>query len=218
MNSRTSEKFSDIQEINITFDPIETKWSKMTPSAIKDDVNEIYAQLANDPQWAINKIEKLNKKYKNIPILNNYLYVCHEAMGNYESAEKTAIKNYNLFPRYLFAKTNYAHICLKKGETDKIKNIFEGKDDLNSLYPNRKKFHISEFLSFMGVWAVYYYKIGEEKIARSYYIVMKKVAPDHPITKKIRQQIYTPLFIRILEKILGKERIQQIQKEIAEDK
>ena len=179
----------------------------MTPPAIKNDVDEIYAHIRNDPQWAINKIEKLNKKHKNIPVLNNFLCSCYEAIGDYENAEKIAILNYNLFPKYLFAKTNYAQICLKNGKTNKIKRIFEGEIDLNSLYPNRKEFHISEFLSFMGVWAVYYYKIGEEEIARSYHKAMKKVDRSHPLTKNIKQQIYPPLFIRVLEKIFGKERI-----------
>jgi len=218
MTNRILENTFDLKEINITYDSIETKWSKMTPTAVKDEVNKIYSYIRNDPQKAINEIKKLNKIYKDIPVLNNFLCSCYEAIGDYENAEKIAIRNYNLFPKYLFAKTNYAQICLKNGKTDKIKKIFEGKFDLNSIYPSRKEFHISEFLSFMGVWSVYYYKIGEEEIARSYHKVMKKVDHSHPLTKSIKQQIYPPLLIRILAKILGKERIKLIKNEIAEKK
>lgn len=73
-----------------------------------------------------------------------------------ENAEKIALRNYELYPGYLFAKTNNAHFCLEAGKSDEIEKIFEGKYDLKSLYPKREIFHISEFLAFIGVWVVFF--------------------------------------------------------------
>lgn len=218
MKNRLPENIFDLKAINITEDGIETKWSKMTPPAILDKVDKIHDYLRNDPKLAIDEIKKLNKNYKDIPVLNNFLCSSYEAIGDFENSRKIAIRNYNLFPRYLFAKTNYAQICLKKGETNKIEKIFEGKFDLKSLYPKRQEFHISEFLSFMGVWAVYFYKIEEKELARTYHKIMQKVDRRHPLTKSIKRQIYPPLLIRVLEKIVGKKRLKEIQREVVEEK
>ena len=218
MTNRLSGNIFDIRTINISYDAIETEWSKMTPFAIKDKVDKIHDYIRIDPKRAISEIQELNKKYKDIPILSNFLCSCYIAIDDYENAEKVAIRNYKLFPSYLFAKTNYAQLCLNKGETNKIKKIFEGKSDLKSLYPKRKVFHISEFLSFMGVWAVYFYKIGEKDLARSYYKIMRKADRSHPLTRSIKRQIYPPMRIRLLEKYFGKERLEEIQREIEENK
>jgi len=92
-----------------------------------------------------------------------------------------------------------------------MNRIFEQKYDLKSLYPDRKVFHISEFLSFMGIWAVYYYKKGEKNLAKKYYQIMKEVDSSHPLTKSIKRQIHPPLLLRLLEKWIGPEKLEEIR-------
>lgn len=217
MTKKQKRTIVDLTTINITGEAIKTKWSRMTPPAIKGKVDAIHSAISKDPGWAIREIQEIQKTYKDIPILNNFLAVCYMATDDYENAELIAAKNYRLFPRYLFAKTNYAQLCLHKGETHKIKKIFENKSDLQSLYPGRKEFHVSEFLSFVGVWAVYYHQLGEQDLAETYYTLMKKTDRSHSLTKSIKQQIYPPLRIRVIEKIFGKERLKRMQKEIEEE-
>jgi hypothetical protein len=200
----------DLQSVNITDDAIKTKWSKMTPLSIKDKVHEIHNYLYTEPDKAINEILKIKKIYGEIPILNNYLCSCYIAIDDFKSAKTIASKNYQLFPRYLFAKTNHAQLLLQEGKTDKIPNIFEGKYHLQSLYPKRKLFHFTEFLAFMGMWSVYFNKIGERDLSKTYHKAMKKVARNHPLTHNIKKQIYPSMIERILEKFIGKEKLEQI--------
>lgn len=197
----------EVKEIKITYDPIETKWTKMTPKSLRKKVTQIHEYTQTDPQRAIQEISKIYLRHKELPVLNNYLCLSYEAIGDIESVEKITFTNYMSFPRYIFAKTNYASICLRKGEVDKIKDLFEYKSDLQSLYPERKIFHFTEFLAFMNIWAVYYYKIGEEKAATACYNSMKIVDSEHHMTRSTKILIRRTLLLRLMQKIFGKERL-----------
>jgi len=208
--------YMDIKTINITYDAIDSEWTRMTPPAIKNKIDEIYAYLKTDPSRAIKNLLKIKKQYGDIPIVNNYLFISYMSAGYLENAEKIAKRNYKLFPRYLFAKINYANICLIKEDMREVQKILEWQPDLTALYPERKQFHITEFLSFMGIWALYHNLIGERKIAKSYYKAMKTVDSKHPITRNVKQKLRQPLMLTILQKLLGEERIQKFQKELAQ--
>ncbi|MDH4319241.1 MAG: hypothetical protein OEV64_12680 [Desulfobulbaceae bacterium] len=114
----------EIKSIDITFDTVETKWSRKTPRSIRNKVEEIHCFAKDDPKRAIHEILKVNKKHKNIPVLNNYLCSCYLAINDIDNAKKIASQNYKLFPRYLFAKTNFAQICINTNKVDQIPSIF----------------------------------------------------------------------------------------------
>jgi hypothetical protein len=197
----------EVKELKITYDPIETKWTKMTPKSLRKKITQIQEYTKTDPKKAIQEISKIYLRHRELPVLNNYLSLSYEALGDAENVDKITIKTYKSFPRYLFAKTNYAHICLRKGEMDKFEEIFEYKSDLQSLYPERNVFHYTEFLSFMSAWAFYYYKIGEEKAATACYKSMKIVDAEHHITRSTKVLIRRPLLLRLMQKLFGKERL-----------
>ena len=81
----------------------------------------------------------------------NYLCSAYLAIGDRENSEAVALENYERHPNYLFAETNYARICLDKGDLERIPAIFNDKFDLKRLYPRRSRFHISEFVAFASV-------------------------------------------------------------------
>jgi tetratricopeptide (TPR) repeat protein len=197
------------KEINITYDGIETKWTKMTPRVLRRRVEQIYEYLPTDPQRAINEILTIYLKHKELPVLNSYLCQAYGAIGDLDKAEKMIAKNYKSFPRYLFAKTNYAHLCLSRGNIEQINEIFEWKSDLQSLYPRRKVFHYTEYLAFMSVWAVYYDKIHKREMAKTCYNSMKSVDSEHYYTRTTKRLIHHSLLLRILKKLFGKKRFEE---------
>ncbi|WP_446008127.1 tetratricopeptide repeat protein [Candidatus Electrothrix sp.] len=197
----------EVKTLNITYEGIETKWTKMTPKSLRKKVTQIYEYTQTDPKRAIQEISKIYLRHQELPILNNYLTLSYQEIGDTEHADKITVKTYRSFPGYLFAKTNYAHICLRKGELDKIKEIFEHKSDLQSLYPERKVFHYTEFLAFMNIWAIYYYKTGEKKAAIVCYNSMKIVDAEHPITQSTKISIRQTWLFWLMGKIFGKERL-----------
>ena len=68
-------------------------------------------------------------------------------------AEANTEENMRKNPDYLFARANYAEIFFTRQEYDKIPEIFDHAYDLQTLYPKRKRLHITEFVNFMGLRA-----------------------------------------------------------------
>jgi hypothetical protein len=105
---------------------------------------------------------------------------------------------YRRHPQYLFAKVNYANLCLQQGEIGKVPGIFDHACDLQQLYPHRKRFHVSEFTGFAWVMCRYFCAIGEQNTAILYYQMLKQVAPRHPMTKQAKRALYPPFWVRWL--------------------
>jgi tetratricopeptide (TPR) repeat protein len=128
----------------------------------------------------------------------NYLSLAYLAAGDQEQATALVRETYRRHPQYLFAKVNYANLCLHQGELGKIPGIFAHTFDLKQLYPQRTRFHISEFTGFAGVMCRYCCAIGERETAVLYYRMLKQVAPRHPMTKHAKPVLYPPFWIRWL--------------------
>ena len=105
---------------------------------------------------------------------------------------------YRRHPQYLFAKVNYANLCLQHGEIEKVPGIFHHAFDLKQLYPHRTRFHVSEFAGFAGVMCRYCCAIGEQDTALLSYQMLKQVAPKHPMTKHAKRALYPPFWVRWL--------------------
>lgn len=89
----------------------------------------------------------------------------------------------------MFAKLNYAEICIQKGELEKMPEIFDNKFELKALYPKRNKFHITEAVGFWGVIGIYFALRGYTDQAQLYYKNLKELAPEHPFTQKLGMQL-----------------------------
>ena len=87
------------------------------------------------------------------------------------------MENYRRNPDYLFARLNYAELCLARGDYETVAEIFEHKFDLKLLYPKRRRFHISEVANLMGLMGVYLLETGECEAAEKYYEILSQIAP-----------------------------------------
>ncbi|MCP4051436.1 MAG: hypothetical protein GY730_12115 [bacterium] len=194
-----------ILEYEITTDPIQDGHYKKLPNHIKDKIDGLYytVQKKPDPK-AITDLEDLIKKNPKIPMLYNYLSVAYARSGNQEKYKRIIEKNYQLNPDYLFARLNYAELCIQQGDHKKIAEIFNHKFDLKLLYPKRKKFHISEVANFMALIGIYFFKLGKIEIAENYYKVLAEIADDYPMTQKLRKQLYPGFLRRIFRNMIEK--------------
>ena len=134
-------------------------------------------------------------------MLYNYLSVAYSRAGKREKAEEIVRENYQLNPDYLFARLNYAELCRAQGDYEQIAEIFEHKFDLKLLYPNRKRFHISEVANFMGMMGVYFLETGEREGAERYYEALKEIAPSYPMTKLLRRKLHPGFLERLLRRM-----------------
>ena len=170
-------------EYVITYDPIEHK-DDVLPQSVRDRMkNHIHDMLRSNPTQAIKELLVLKESYPNAPLIYNYLSVAYEAAGNDKAKRETIIENYHKNPDYLFAKVNYAQLCLIDGEAEKVPDIFGGYLDLKLLFPNRNCFHVTEFCGFNGVMCAYFAATGKLDTAKLLYKALVEVAPDSELTR-----------------------------------
>lgn len=187
----------------ITDSPIKTNEDKFSKSA-NDQLEVIFDMLTTDPKQAIEKLLVLKEAYPQSPMLYNHLSVAYGRMGNNKAMQELVIENYHKNPDYLFAKINYAQLCLNKGEFEKIPVIFDNKFDLKMLYPNRNTFHVTEFAGFTGVMCAYYCSIGERDAAQLLFNSLKKAMPESEMVNYAKRFLYPSLVTKLLRWVYKK--------------
>lgn len=193
----------------ITNEPIEDEWSRRLPAKAKECIEDLHGMIASRPQNAITELLKLIERYPNAPILYNYLSAAYERCGDIAQKDAAIVTCYEKFPTYLFGQINYAQQCLEKGEVEKIPEMFGEKLDLKLLYPQRTTFHVSEYTAFTGLVGLYYVYIGKQEHAKQLYKALRRIAPRHHATKRLRRVLYPSLLVRFIlwihKKATGRE-------------
>jgi tetratricopeptide (TPR) repeat protein len=162
---------------------------------------DIYYDLRENPKECSSRLTALIEKYPDYPVLYNYLAAAYTVMGDKEKARDLIIETYRRFPDYLFAKIGYVELCLKENHLDEIPRILDNKYDLKFHYPERNKFHITEFIAFAGTIGFYFCKIGKLELAEHYYETLKDLAPDNPQTKRLKRALKTGVVLTALRKL-----------------
>jgi len=185
-------------EYDITDEPLDNRAIKKLPSQVQERIDDLYELAQRDPRQVIPELERLIATYPHVPTFFNYLSIAYLAAGDQEQATAMVREAYRRHPQYLFAKVNYANLCLQQGEIGKVPGIFDYAYDLQQLYPHRTRFHVSEFTGFAWVMCRYFCAIGERETAVLYYQMLKQVAPRHPMTKHAKRSLYPPFWVRWL--------------------
>ena len=126
-------------EYAITDEPLENRDIKSLPAQVQARIDDLYGLAQRDPTKAIPELERLVTTYPHIPTFANHLSIAYLAAGDQEQAIALVREAYRRHPQYLFAKVNYANLCLQQGEIEKVPGIFDHAFDLKQLYPHRKR-------------------------------------------------------------------------------
>ena len=190
-------------QYEVTTEPIYNRDYKQLPRRAQAIMDQLYYQVHTHPQEAIPKIKKLIKKYPHIPNLYNYLSVAYNRSGQQKKSEAVILEQYRRTPDYLFARINYAEICLYRGEYEKIPEIFDHKFDLKLLYPERDRFHITEVVNFIGVIGIYFARTGNREAAQKYYDIIREIGSGYEITQMLKSELRPTLLQRILGSLIN---------------
>ena len=191
-------------EYEITAEPMHDDHYEQLPRHVQDDFDRLYFLAQEQPLKAIPELEQWLEKYPDIPMLYNFLGAAYSRAGKHEQAERTVLENCRRNPDYLFARLNYADICLFRGEYTKVAEILENKFDLKLLYPHRSLFHVSEFTAFMRVIGTYFLGIGERKTAEVAYKALRKIDPDSEATRLLKTALDLNRMQKLMQKALMK--------------
>jgi tetratricopeptide (TPR) repeat protein len=189
-------------EYIITSEPIREKWYRQLPPQVHEAIERLHELSQTQPRQAIPELEDWLKRYPEVPLFYNYLSVAYSQTGQARKAEQTIRENYRRHPDYLFARLNYAEICMLHGDYATVAEIIEHKFDLQLLYPHRTSFHITEFTGFMWVVGQYQLQTGHRKEAELVLDALRKAAPEAEATRRLYAELHPNLVQRILRKVL----------------
>lgn len=148
----------------------------------------------------VEELEQFEDRYPQIPIIKNHLMIAYEEVGRSEEAEQLAQETFQRFPRYLFGLTNYVRFCLFNGRIDEAADILGDKLHICLMYPDRHRFHISEFTAYTAVVVEFLFLTGREDAARSHFRALKKVNPDHPMTLFLQHLLDYGSLVKVLRR------------------
>lgn len=188
----------------ITTEPMEGRRYRRLPRHVKAAIERLHGVAQRRPREAIPELRDLITQYPHVPQLYNYLSVAHARAWQRREAEAVVQENYQRNPEYLFARINYAEVCLARKDYAQVAEIFAYTFDLHALYPQRKRFHLSEVANFLGVAGCYFLAIGHRELAAHYEAFLQDVAPDFPITRRLHKQLFPGLLRRLWRRVTGR--------------
>ncbi|MFH2044247.1 MAG: hypothetical protein ABIK92_03760 [Pseudomonadota bacterium] len=199
-----NKNYTSLQFISyeITDEPID---DSSIPEEVQDELEDLFVRIQKAPESTIDRLDELISKYPKVPQLYNYISVAYSNLNDTEKSRQYAEKNYNNNPDYLFAKLNYAEICMTEGKYKKVPEILDYKFDIKALYPERDIFHITEVVGFMGIAGSYFANTGEGEQVKLFYKNLKKLAPRHPYTKRLKRYLFINSFRKGLNILTGKK-------------
>jgi len=190
----------------IIYEPLPDTAYDRLPESVKNQLDRLYADLsAPRPGDRLVQLLALIEQYPDVPQIYNYLYAAYKKLNDRRNARRVLEETLERFPDYLFGRIAYADECLQQGETEKVPEIFGNCFELQLLYPERRRFHISEVLGFYATMARYFCDRGEPDVAERYYELMHKLDPEDPRTQLVERFLSISRVSSSLKKLLNKK-------------
>ena len=196
---------AQILSYEISEEPMPELGYEQLPEQVKDQIETLHDEALQKPKKALASLKPLIEQYPDVPQFYNYLHIAYRQLDDQTNAQQVLEETLERFPNYLFARVAYATDCLQRGETEKVPEIFNNKYDLKLLYPERKRFHISEVLAFCATMAWYFHSLGEPERPQMYYKVMRQLDPEHRNTLFIERLLFSSRLDALLHRLEAKE-------------
>ncbi len=148
------------------------------PVSLEEKIDEYYSIAISDKKSGIKKLERAIKKYPNVPVLRNLLSVLYENLGKIEKSKENIINIYKKYPDYLYGRLNYASLLIAENKLDKIPELLGPNLLLTEAFPNRKVYHIDEFISFLKTSIKYYAHTNPDEARKRMEILEEYGSPE----------------------------------------
>lgn len=171
--------------------------ARLSPE-IREALPGLNALVHEDPRAAVAELRAWIAR-EPLPMFFNWLSGAYSALGDIQGVEDTVRENYQRNPRYLFARVNYAELCLRDGDLDSALEALGGGLDIRALLGGRKRVHISELTGYFYAVGLYHIKAGDFAAAENVYRILKEAAPDEPAVDELRRRLHPrlrDLFVR----------------------
>lgn len=172
----------------IVHGPMRNKWFAQISQEARDAMPGLHALMQEDPRAAVTELRAWIEREPN-PMLFNWLGAALEAVGDKSAAKDVVRENYRRNPGYLFARVNYATICLHEGDLAGVREALGENLDIRPFLGGRKRVHVSEAVAFFYVVALYRLKTGDPETAEKFYETLEAIAPGEPATLDLRRRL-----------------------------
>ena len=177
-----------VEGIEIVYDKLH-RYDWQTPEMVAE-IARLYLLANESPREAIPQLIEMIQRHPEIHVFYNYLAAAYSAAGDTERSDEVAEENFRVNPGYLFARLNYAELLLRHGRLDECRQVLGEALSLQALYPDRKRFHVSEFTGFTYAVGLYHLKSGDRDAAKSCLDLLRLVDPEAPPTKELDRQLH----------------------------
>lgn len=192
-------------EYEITEEPLEETQVRLTPE-VESQYAELHELTVTNPAEAVPRLEHLIEKYPQIPVLKNWLSVAYQQTGREAESDAMGERLWREHPDYLFARISRAQVHLRRGELEKVSEVFGGKFDLKLMYPHRNVFHISEVVALYNVLGEWWCRKGEPDKAMIYLDSLQELAPDHPVTERLELLLMPQILEQAIKQMAARQR------------
>lgn len=120
----------------------------------------------------------------------NLISVCYNQLGKNKLALEMLKETYTRFPDYLFARTGIMRQAFNENKHQRYNEIFGKKFNLQVLYPERDRFHITEALDFYNVAGIYFTREKKYYLALQCLKILVKLAPNDQLTSMLDRELY----------------------------
>jgi tetratricopeptide (TPR) repeat protein len=176
----------------IIYGSIEQPWHSRLSKETREALPLLHALVLEDPRAAVVELRAWIER-EPLPMFFNWLGVAHSALGETEAVRETVRENYRQNPNYLFARVNYAELCLRDGDLPGALAALGPALDIRPLLGGRKRVHVSEVAGYFFAVALYHIEAGDRDVAETIYEMLDEVAPDEPSTEDLRRRLHPRL-------------------------
>ena len=169
----------------LTEDPLPDPYLDSLSPADRDRIDRIAHDFRHCPRDYVARLESCVRDFPDYPKVYNYLTVAYQDAGRYEDAKRLIRETCRRFPDYLFGVANYAFLCIQEGHPEKVPVVLGNRLALHHFCGGRRCFHVSEFVTLNALLAFYFWAIGKPDVAMTYRDALRKVAPDHSLTRRV---------------------------------
>jgi tetratricopeptide (TPR) repeat protein len=180
---------ADALEYEVVFEPMDEPGKRTFPPELEGQQEELHRLSMEEPGLAVPQLQELVRRYPDYSTLMNWLVVALKGAGRHFEADTITELLYERDPDYLFARVGYADWCVGNGQLEKVPQVLGTHFDLRLLYPQRTRFHYTEFLAMSTAAASYFIHLGRIKDAERHLERMVEVAPDHVMTEQVEKML-----------------------------
>ena len=180
------------QMLEVVYGAVEQPWYARLSREARDALPALHALVLADPRSAVTELRAWIER-EPLPMFFNWLSMAYSSLGDDQGMEAAIRENYRTNPQYLFARLNYAELCLRDGNLEGAREALGAGFDIRRLLGGRKRVHVSEVAGYYYAVGLYRLETGDRDAAEKMYELLEEVAPAEPPTDELRRRLHPRL-------------------------